>query len=129
MLQSSDSQPRPSRSGDGFAPHITTAQLAAALASATGSTNTVSQSPSTSSFANNPVITSEMFNNAIQQAFAGVSSSTPASGASRSTSVSVYLITLSEIFSGRTQVTFPVTWCRSRVVKDVEYNSGLSTGF
>ncbi|EEB13508.1 conserved hypothetical protein [Pediculus humanus corporis] len=63
--QSSDSQPRHGAGENIFASPITTAQLAAALANATGNGNNLRES------ASGPIITTEMFNQAMQQAFAG----------------------------------------------------------
>ncbi|KAK6631394.1 hypothetical protein RUM44_005921 [Polyplax serrata] len=70
--QSSDSQPRHGGGENIFASPITTAQLAAALATATGTGSSIGETPGS-------IITTEMFNQAMQQAFAGA---TPGLGTS-----------------------------------------------
>lgn len=72
VLQSSDSQPRHGGGENIFASPITTAQLAAALATATGTGSSIGETPGS-------IITTEMFNQAMQQAFAGA---TPGLGTS-----------------------------------------------
>lgn len=81
-MQSSDSQSRHGGGENIFASPITTAQLAAALATATGSSNSISETSGS-------IITTEMFNEAMQQAFAGVPSGMGSSDSSRLGSVSI----------------------------------------
>lgn len=69
---------------------ITAAQLAAALASAQVPVNPSSSSPSN---LGGLIITNEMFNNAMQQAFANVSSNSPSTGGSQSEEESIESIT------------------------------------
>lgn len=71
ILQSSDSQPRNGGGENIFLSPITPAQFTAALDSATGNNSNLTQTPS------NSVITTEMFNQAMQQVFANVTSGMP----------------------------------------------------